>query len=201
VPRCSFSFTGLRRTIAIAQESACSTPPRPPNPRQTWHRKRGRKGQSGRSECARCHKQSHELGLIRTLPSPLHAGIYRKPSVYGFVKSMRSLALRTVSGCKPRYRTCLLCMVPCVGALAGHLEPSIHAHAYTRDIRNFVLTRPWATILDLQVYRACGWREWNGPKAVLAIKGGKLVKSCHADLVSLWVIGSLWPPTLLGPRD
>jgi hypothetical protein len=26
----------------------------------------------------------------------------------------------------------------------------------------------------------CGWREWNGPKAVLANKSGKLVKSCHA---------------------
>jgi hypothetical protein len=41
VPRCSFSFAGLRHTIA--QESAYSTPPRSPNPRQTWHRKRGRK--------------------------------------------------------------------------------------------------------------------------------------------------------------
>ena len=91
--------------------------------------------------------------MIRTLPWPLHAGIYRKPSVYGFVKLTRSLALRTVSGCKPRYRTCLLGVGPCVGALAGHLEPSIHAHAYTRDIRNFVLTHLWATILDLQVYR------------------------------------------------
>ena len=151
MPCCSFSFTGLKRTIAL--ESAYSTPPRSPNPRQTWHRKRGRKEQSGRSGCVRCHKQSHELGLTGALPWPLHAGIYRKPSVYGFVKLMHSPALRTVSGCKPRYRTCLLCVGPCVGALAGHREPSIHAHAYTRDIRNYVLTHPWATILDLQVYR------------------------------------------------
>jgi hypothetical protein len=66
---------------------------------------------------------------------------------------MRSPSLRIVSGCKLRYRTCLLCVGPCGGALAGHPEPSIHAHAYTRDIRNFVLTHLWATILDLQVYR------------------------------------------------
>jgi hypothetical protein len=74
VPRCSFSFAGLRHTIA--QESAYSTPPRSPNPRQTWHRKRGRKAQSGRLGCVRCHRQSHELGLIRALLRPLHAGTY-----------------------------------------------------------------------------------------------------------------------------
>jgi hypothetical protein len=52
--------------------------------------------------------------------------------------------------------------------------------AYTRDIRNFDLTHPWATILDLQVYRDVWPEGGNGPKAVLAIKSGN-----YADFVSL----------------
>jgi hypothetical protein len=122
----------------IAQEYAYSNPPRSPNPRQSGHRKRGRKGQCGRLECVRCHRQSHELGLMRELPKPLPEGIYRMPSVYGFVKLMRSLEPCIVAVCKLRYRTCLLYVGLCEGALAGHLEPNIHAHADTRDIRNVV---------------------------------------------------------------
>ena len=154
------------QTIA---QIACSTPPRSPNPRQSGHRRRGRKGKWDRLGCVRCHRQSHEHGLTRGLPGPLHGSIYRMPLVYGFVKLMRSLALRIVSGCRRRYRTCLLCVGPCGGALAGHLEPSIHAHAYMRDIRNFVLTHPWATILDLPMDRDAWleeveWAESNSCK-------------------------------------
>jgi len=105
---------------------------------------------------------------------------------------MRSLAHRIVSGCKPRYRTCLLCVGPCVGALAGHLEPSIHAHAYTRDIRNFVLTRLWATILDLQVYRDV-WPEgveWAESSSCNQERETGQKLPCGPQS---WVIGSLWP--------
>ena len=142
----------------LSQRTAYSNPPRSPNPCQSGHRKRGRRGQRGRSRCVRCHRQSNELGLIRALPWPLQAGICRMPLVCGFVKLVHSLAPRIVVVCKPRYRTCLLYVGRCEGALAGHLEPNIHAHAYTRDIRNFAQTHPRATILDLEMYRDA-WLE------------------------------------------
>ena len=124
-----------KRTIV---QDAGSNPRPSPNPRQSGHRKRGRKGQCGRLKCVRCRRQSHELGWMRELPEPLPEGIYRMPSVYGFVKSMRSLAPCIAAVCKLRCKTCLLCAGPCEEELAGHLEPNIHAHVYTRDIRNFV---------------------------------------------------------------
>jgi hypothetical protein len=145
-----------RRTFA--QESACSTPPRSPNPRQSERRKRGRKDKWGRLGYVRCYRQSHELGLMRAMPRLLHAGVYRTPLGYGFVKLRRILGLRIVAVCKLRYRTCFLGVGPCKRALAGHLEPSIHAHTYTRDTRNFVWIHPRATILDLQMYRGA-WLE------------------------------------------
>ena len=66
---------------------------------------------------------------------------------------MHSLAHRIAAVCKLHYRMCLLYVGPCAGALAGHLEPNIHAHAHTRDIRNFAATHLWATILDLHMDR------------------------------------------------
>jgi hypothetical protein len=95
---------------------------------------------------------------MRGLPEPLSVGLYRWPSVYEFVKLMRSPASRIVAVCKPRYKTCLLGVGPCEGALAGYLEPHTHAHVYRRDIRNFVVTHPWATILHRPMYRDA-WRE------------------------------------------
>src|ERR1017187_8153745 len=144
-----------RQTTA---QIACSNPRPSPNPRQSGHRKRGRKGQWDRLGRVRCHRQPHERGLTRALPGPLHAGIYRMSLGYGFVKLMRSFALRTEAVCKLRYRTCLLCAGPCREESAGHLEPNIHAHAYTRDIRNFVSIHPSATIRDLPMYRDA-WLE------------------------------------------
>ena len=157
VLRLSEKYAGtLRRKIA--PEYAYSIPLRPPNPRQTGHRKRGCNGLSGRLGCVRYHRQSHELGLMRALPGLPHPGIYRMPLVYGYVKLKRSLAPRIAGVCKLRCRTCLLFVGRCEGALAANLEPNIHVHARTPDIRNFVWTHRWATILDLQMYRAA-WLE------------------------------------------
>jgi hypothetical protein len=146
----------------FAQESAYSIPLRSPNLCQSKHRKRDHKGQRCRLGCVHCYRQSLECGLLRALPRPRHAGIYRMPLVFGFVTLMSSLAPRIAAACKLRCRKSLICAGPCEGALAGHLEPNSHARAYTRDIRNFVLTHPRATILDLQVCRDV-WRagvEW-----------------------------------------
>jgi hypothetical protein len=33
--------------------------------------------------------------------------------------------------------------------------------------------------LTLKYIGTLGWREWNGSRAVLANKSGKLIKSCH----------------------
>jgi len=71
---------------------------------------------------------------------------------------MHSLALGIAAVCKLRYRMNLLYVGRYEGALAGHLERNIHAHADRRDIRNIVLTHPWATILDLHLYRDA-WPE------------------------------------------
>ena len=71
---------------------------------------------------------------------------------------MHSLALGIAAVCKLRYRMNLLYVGRYEGALAGHLEPNIHAHADRRDIRNIVLTHPWATIPDPHLYRDA-WPE------------------------------------------
>ena len=71
---------------------------------------------------------------------------------------MHSLALGIAAVCKLRYRMNLLYVGRYEGALAGHLEPNIHAHADRQDIRNIVLTHPWATIPDLHLYRDA-WPE------------------------------------------
>jgi len=80
------------------------------------------------------------------------------PLVYGFVKLTCSFAPGIAGGCKLRYRTCLLYVGRCEGALAVGLGLNIHVHARTPDIRNVVWTHRWATILDLQMYRAA-WLE------------------------------------------
>jgi hypothetical protein len=77
---------------------------------------------------------------------------------------MRSPAPRIVAVCKPRYKTCLLGVDRCEGALAEYLEPHIHAHVYRRDTRNFFWTHPRARVLDRQIHRDAsleevGWAE------------------------------------------
>src|ERR1035438_6540412 len=95
---------------------------------------------------------------MRALPGPLHAGICRMPLVYGFVKLMNSLALRIAGVCKLRYKTCLLYVDRCKRASTEHRGPNTHVRACKRDIRNFVQTRRWATILDPELYRGA-WLE------------------------------------------
>jgi hypothetical protein len=153
----------------IGKESAYSTPLRSPNPRQSGHRKRDHKGRWGRLGRVHCYRRSLERGFLQALPRPLRAGIYRMLSVCGCVELMSSLAPRIAVACKLRCRTSLLCAGPREGALAGYLEPNSHARAYTRDIGNFVLTHPWATILDLQACRGAWlvgveWAESNSCK-------------------------------------
>jgi len=103
------------------------------------------------------------------LLEPLQAGIYRMPLMYGFAKLMRSLAPRIAAVCKPRYTLYPLCVGRFERASTGHLVPNIRKHACTRDIRNFVSSHPWATILDLQAYRDAQleeveWAESNSCK-------------------------------------
>jgi hypothetical protein len=50
----------------------------------------------------------------------------------------RSFAPGIAGVCKLRYRTCLLYVGRCEGALAVGLGLNIHVHARTPDIRNFV---------------------------------------------------------------
>jgi hypothetical protein len=184
-----------RRTFA--QESAYSTPPRSPNPRQSERRKRGRKEKWGRLGYVRCYRQSHELGLMRAMPRLLHAGVYRTPLGCGFVKLTSSLALRIAAVCKLRHKMCLLDVGLCKRALAGHLEPNIHAHAYTQDTRNFVLIHPQATILDLQLYRGA-WLEGVESAGSSSCKqeretGQKL--PCGTP-IRVGIRDSLWPPQI-----
>jgi hypothetical protein len=189
-------------TRTFAQESAYSIPPRSPNPRQSERRKRGRKEQWGHLGCVRCYRQSHELGLTRAMLRLLHAGVYRTPLGYGFVKLTSSLALRIVAVCKLRHKMCLLYVGLCKRALAGHLEPNIHAHAYTQDTRNFVLIHPQATILDLQMYRGA-WLEGVESAGSSSCKqeretGQKLPRGTP---IRAGIRDPLWPPNLLGHRD
>jgi hypothetical protein len=114
---------------------------------------------------------------------------------------MSSLAPRIAAACKLRCRISRLCAGLCEGALAEHLEPNSHARAYTRDIRNFVLTRPRATILDLQPCRdvwlaGVEWAESSSCKQERET-GQKL--PCGTPLI----VGKkfFYPPSMLGHRD
>lgn len=97
----------------------------------------------------------HQLpSLLRELPEPLHWGLRRFPLFYGFLLECRNFLQRMVLRYKRRYDLYGIDLGSWhqVGP-DGHLEPNTRTHACSADIENFVASHPWATMVDVELYR------------------------------------------------
>lgn len=123
------------------------------NPHQNKRRSLLRRIAWFRSGCVLCRMECHAPALLPRLPEPLHAGLYRMPSLYGFARELHSFVHRMAAICKLRYRAYLIYMGPLEQGPAGHREPNTRTCACIEDTRKFVSAHPWATFLDLEMYR------------------------------------------------
>lgn len=102
-----------------------------------------------------------EQFLLRSLPARLVASLRRFPLVLGFADEMYSLLHRMALRRRLRFASYFLYMSP--EEMAERHQPNTRTHAYMRDMRSFSERRPWATILDLELYREA-WlagAEWG----------------------------------------
>ena len=114
------------------------------------------------------------------LPEPLHTCLYRTPSIYGFAVELRSLIHRMELLRKRRYYIYGLDLGPYI-----QQTPDGPRNFYTRtracisDIESFVAVHPWATMVDVEMYRDAWVKgaEWS-------IRTGDSGKSEHKDLSS-----------------
>jgi hypothetical protein len=125
--------------------------------------------EAARFGCVLCRTEFREPQLVRPLPAPLQAALHRLPSLCGFVAEMHNFLHRMAAIYRLRYRTYLLYVGPLEQGSAAHVEPNIRTHACIRDMRSFSATHPWATILDLEIYRdawlaGVEWAESNSYK-------------------------------------
>lgn len=135
-----------------------------PSPHQNKHQKHPAP-RMARLEDAHGYKPVSGQTLPRALPHPLHVGLRRMPLVYGFLVELRSLLNRMVLRSKRRYDLYGLDLGPAhQGSADGHLELNTQTHACTQDIESFVEAHPWATIVDVEMYRDAWVRgaAWAG---------------------------------------
>jgi hypothetical protein len=103
------------------------------------------------SRCVLCRSESDEQILVPQLPAPIAASLRPFPLVLGFVAEMHSLLHRMALRRRLRSASYFLSIPP--EEMAERLAPHTRTHAYMQDMRNFVARYPWATILDLEMYR------------------------------------------------
>jgi len=103
------------------------------------------------SKCVLCRTELHEHCIVRPLPALLDASLRRFPLAFGFVLEMHSLLHRMAARWRLRYAAYFL--VVSAEEMAERLVPNTRTHSYMRDMRNFSERYPWATILDLEMYR------------------------------------------------
>jgi hypothetical protein len=85
---------------------------------------------------------------------PLQLGLRWMPLAHGFLLELRSLAYRMRLRHTRRYDVYGLDLGPChQPGSSGHLEMNTRTLACIADIENFLSVRPWATTVDLEVYR------------------------------------------------
>lgn len=133
------------------------------NLRHTSQQGSPRKGASSRLRCVLCRNELHGAELLIRLPSLAHSRLYPMPRLYGFLKELHSFAHRIAATWSLRHRIYFLFVGPFQQGEAEHHQPNIRTRACTDHIKNFVLVHPWATILDLQIYRDA-WQagvEWH----------------------------------------
>jgi hypothetical protein len=124
---------------------------------------------TGHFACVLCRTEYHEPSMVRPLPEPLEVGLRRMPLVYGFVVEMHSFLHRMVARYRRHYGAYLLYVGPFEEGPSEHPEPNKRTHACMRDIRSFVEHNPWATTLDLEMYRdswlaGVEWQKSNSCK-------------------------------------
>jgi hypothetical protein len=129
---------------------------------------------AAQSGCVLCRTELNGQSLVRSLPALIHVGLYRLPSVYGFVVEMHSLLHRIVVRCKRGFSAYFVAVDSFrIQGLAEHPEPNTRTYACIRDTRSFAERRRWATILDLETYRdawlaGAAWAESNSCKSDVA---------------------------------
>jgi hypothetical protein len=120
--------------------------------------------------CAICRTELNEPRLVRPLPWGLESALYRLPRVYGFVVETHTYLHRMASRYKRRYGAYFVSHLP-LSELGedGVRVPNIRVRSCIDDMRNYAESHPWATILDLEMYRdawlaGAEWADHNSCK-------------------------------------
>ncbi len=144
-----------------------------PNPHQSQQKT------SSRTSAVRCggvHCRTELSGQSQVRPRTglIHAGLYRLPSVYGFVVETHSLLHRIAARCRRGFPAYFV-TVESFRLLARdeHLQPNTRTYACIRDMRSSAERRRWATIPDLETYRdtwlaGAAWGESSSCKSGVA---------------------------------
>jgi hypothetical protein len=120
------------------------------------------------SACALCRTELRAPRIVRPLPWGLESVLYRMPRVYGFVVEMHSFLHHMVARYRRRYGAYFVSEMP-LSELGedGVRRPNIRIRACIDDMRNYAVEHPWATTLDLEMYRDA-WKagaEWASRSA------------------------------------
>ncbi len=147
------------------------------NPRQSRHRSYPDDKSHSRDDLRR--KESRGRLIVQEVGALLRLGLRRMPLVYGFALELRSLLHRMRIRCKRRYDVYGLDLGPFhQTSIDGHLEVNTRTRACTQDTENFADRHPWATILDLEMYRdawlaGAAWAESNSDSCKRAPETGQ----------------------------
>lgn len=139
-----------------------------PNARQTRHPERS----SGwLSWCVLCRSEGCAPLHEPETPRLLYRVLVRMPLAFGCALEMHSLLHRIAIRCRRRSETFFL-LFSSVRQRKDqpHPEANIRRRACIRDIESYVAQHPWATILDLEIYRdawqaGAAWAESNACKS------------------------------------
>ncbi len=127
-----------------------------------------------RSERVRQRNESHGRSFLLEGVHHLRLGLHRFALLRGFLLELRSFLYRIALRCKRRYDLYGLDVGPLQQTEAGHLRWNTRTRACSEDIKSFAASRPWATMIDLEVYRdawarGAGWAESSSCKLEKAI--------------------------------
>ena len=120
------------------------------------------------------NRLSRWLSLLK-VGELLRTGLRRMPLLYGFLLESRSLVYRMKLRRKRRYNVYGLVLGPCLQLTPTEgLCMNMRSLACISDIESFLSERPWATIVDQEVYqdawvKGAEWAESKTGKSVQQI--------------------------------
>jgi hypothetical protein len=125
--------------------------------------------------CALCRTELNEPRLVRPLPWGLESALYRLPRVYGFVAETHTYLHRMASRYTRRYGAYFVSRLP-LSELGtdGVRVPNTRIRSCIDDMRSYAESHPWATTLDLEMYRdawlaGAEWADHNSYRPDTAI--------------------------------